>query len=133
MANSTSSTAPALNVFGQPLVPCSFDPLTGFFRDGCCKTNQEDVGTHIVCAVMTATFLAFSKSRGNDLSTPRLEWNFPGLQPGDQWCLCANRWLEALAEGVAPLVVLESTNINMLKLVELEVLEQFDSRSNCLS
>ncbi|MCU6432743.1 DUF2237 domain-containing protein [Undibacterium sp. Jales W-56] len=126
---STSAIPPALNVFGQPLVPCSFDPLTGFLRDGCCKTNEQDVGTHIICVIVTASFLMYSKSRGNDLMTPRLEWNFPGLQPGDQWCLCANRWLEAMDDGVAPLVVLESTNIKMLQLVELEILEQFDSRT----
>ncbi|MFZ6846222.1 DUF2237 family protein [Undibacterium sp. RuTC16W] len=129
MANSNSTTTLALNVFGQPLVPCSFDPLTGFFRDGCCKTNEQDAGTHIVCAVMSAGFLMYSKSRGNDLMTPRLEWNFPGLQPGDQWCLCANRWLEAMDDGVAPLVVLESTNMKVLQLVDLEILEQFDSRT----
>ncbi len=114
----------ARNVFGEPLVPCSFNPVTGYFRDGCCKTNEDDVGTHIVCTVMMATFLAFSKSCGNDLSTPRPEWGFPGLKTGDQWCLCANRWVEAWRAGVAPKVVLESTNEAMLKVVSLEELRK---------
>lgn len=118
----------AKNVFGEPLVPCSFDPLTGYFRDGCCKTDADDAGTHVVCAIMTSDFLAFSASRGNDLSTPRPEWRFPGLRDGDQWCLCANRWREAYAAGVAPMVVLESTNQKMLEVVSLEVLSRFDSR-----
>jgi uncharacterized protein (DUF2237 family) len=109
----------AKNVFGEPLVPCSFNPLTGYFRDGCCKTDAEDVGTHVICTVMTAAFLLFSKARGNDLSTPRPEWHFPGLKPGDQWCLCANRWVEAWRAGVAPNVVLESTNLAALQVVEL--------------
>jgi hypothetical protein len=114
----------AKNVFGEPLVPCSFKPVTGYFRDGCCKTNEDDVGTHIVCTVMTATFLEFSRGCGNDLSTPRPEWNFPGLKPGDQWCLCANRWLEAWRAGVAPKVVLESTNQKILEIVRLEDLRE---------
>lgn len=119
----------AKNVFGEPLVPCSFEPLTGYFRDGCCKTNTDDTGTHVVCAIMTTEFLTFSTSRGNDLSTPRPEWNFPGLRAGDQWCLCANRWQEAYVVGCAPNVVLESTNITMLGLISLDVLARFDSRS----
>jgi uncharacterized protein (DUF2237 family) len=114
----------AKNVFGEPLVPCSFDPLTGFFRDGCCKTGEEDAGMHTVCVVMTATFLAFSTACGNDLSTPRPEWGFPGLQPGDQWCLCAQRWVEAWRAGVAPRIVLESTNQAMLELVPLDELRR---------
>jgi uncharacterized protein (DUF2237 family) len=117
---------PARNVFGQPIVPCSFKPLTGFFRDGCCKTNADDEGTHVVCAIMTEEFLEFSQSRGNDLSTPVPQWGFPGLKPGDQWCLCIMRWVEALAAGVPPFVVLESTNYNALDTVPLEVLERFD-------
>lgn len=116
------------NVFGEPLVPCSFDPLTGFMRDGCCRAEGSDRGAHWVCALMTEDFLAFSVSRGNDLVTPRPEWQFPGLQPGDQWCLCMNRWLEALAEGCAPLVVLESTHQKVLDHVSLEVLRQFEAR-----
>ena len=119
---------PARNVFGEPIVPCSFDPLTGYFRDGCCKTNADDTGTHVVCAVMNKDFLDFSISRGNDLKTPKPEWGFPGLKPGDQWCLCAMRWVEALSAGVAPLVVLESTNYNTLDTIPFEVLERFDHR-----
>lgn len=115
----------AKNVFGEPLVPCSFNPVTGYFRDGCCKTNEEDVGTHIICTVMTAEFLAFSQARGNDLSTPRPEWGFPGLRPGDQWCLCADRWIEAWRAGFAPKVVLESTNQLMLKIVSLDELHKY--------
>lgn len=118
----------AKNVFGEPLVACSFDPLTGYFRDGCCKTAEDDTGTHVVCAIVTTAFLAFSASRGNDLSTPRPEWHFPGLRDGDQWCLCAERWREAHAAGVAPAVVLESTNYKVLERLSLEVLNQFDSR-----
>lgn len=124
------STDPiAKNVFGEPLVACSFEPLTGYFRDGCCKTAEDDTGTHVVCAVMTASFLEFSAARGNDLSTPRPQSRFPGLRPGDQWCLCADRWREAHAAGVAPAVVLESTNQRMLDRVPLAVLLQFDSRT----
>lgn len=119
----------AKNVYGEPLVACSFKPLTGYFRDGCCKTDTDDAGTHVVCAVMTSSFLAFSASRGNDLSTPRPEWRFPGLRHGDQWCLCANRWREAHAAGVAPMVVLESTNQKVLELVSLDILTRFNSRA----
>ncbi|MFT5590154.1 MAG: hypothetical protein ACI9ZF_002338 [Bradyrhizobium sp.] len=121
----TPRIEPARNVLGEPLVPCSFDPLTGYFRDGCCKTNDEDVGTHVICAVMTAEFLAFSKARGNDLSTPHPQWRFPGLKPGDQWCLCALRWKEAFEAGAAPLVVLESTHSKALQVVTLDELERF--------
>jgi uncharacterized protein (DUF2237 family) len=121
-----SDTPPARNVLGEPLVPCSFNPLTGFFRDGCCKTTVDDVGTHVVCAIMTEDFLEFSLSRGNDLSTAMPEWGFPGLKPGDQWCLCAIRWKEAFLAGMAPLVVLESTNYNALDMIPLEVLQRFD-------
>lgn len=116
---------PARNVFGQPLVPCSFAPLTGFFRDGCCKTSAEDVGTHVVCAVMTDEFLAFSKGAGNDLSTPRPELGFPGLKAGDQWCLCAIRWVEAFSAGLAPPIILESTNYSVLDYIPLEILQRF--------
>jgi uncharacterized protein (DUF2237 family) len=113
----------SLNVLGEPLKPCSFDPVTGFFRDGCCNTGPEDRGRHTVCARMTAEFLAFSRARGNDLSTPRPELGFPGLQPGDRWCLCAARWVEALEAGAAPKVVLASTHLSVLRLVPLEVLQ----------
>ncbi|WP_194724016.1 DUF2237 family protein [Noviherbaspirillum malthae] len=122
------TTPPARNIFGEPLVPCSFDPLTGFFRDGCCKTNAEDTGTHVVCAIMTDEFLSFSASRGNDLSTPVPEWGFPGLKSGDQWCLCALRWMEALEAGRAPPIVLESTNLVALELIDEDVLKQYDHR-----
>lgn len=120
----TQRSQVAKNVFGEPLVPCSFEPVTGYFRDGCCKTCDDDVGQHTICVAMTATFLAFSVSCGNDLSTARPEWGFPGLQPGDQWCLCASRWVDAWRAGVAPQVVLESTNQTVLELVSLEDLQQ---------
>ena len=113
------------NVFNEPLVPCSFDPLTAYFRDGCCRTSEEDAGTHVVCAIMTADFLAFSHSKGNDLSTPRPEWGFAGLKPGDQWCLCALRWKEAWQAGVAPRVVLESTNSRVLDFIALDDLQEY--------
>lgn len=119
------SPAPARNVFGQPLVPCSFDPLTGFFRDGCCRTDAHDVGTHVVCALITDEFLEFSVSRGNDLVTPVPEWGFPGLQAGDHWCVCALRWLEAMEAGMAPPVKLESTNDRVLDLIPLALLRQY--------
>jgi uncharacterized protein (DUF2237 family) len=110
----------ALNVLGGPLAPCSLAPLTGFYRDGCCATGPEDRGMHVVCVVVTADFLTFSRARGNDLSTPRPEYAFPGLRPGDRWCLCALRWLEALQAGMAPEVVLEATHLNALGVVDLE-------------
>lgn len=101
---------PARNVLGGALLPCSVAPLTGFYRDGCCNTGPEDMGCHTVCAEMTAEFLAFSKARGNDLSTPRPEFGFAGLKPGDRWCLCAARWDEARRAGMAPPVLLEATH-----------------------
>ena len=112
------------NVLGGLLGACSERPMTGFFRDGCCNTSDEDVGSHTVCVVMTAEFLAFSKVRGNDLSTPRPEFGFPGLQPGDRWCLCAARWREALQAGMAPRVVLNSTNEASLLIVGLDDLKR---------
>lgn len=115
----------ALNVLGRPLQPCGLDPPTGYFRDGCCRTDASDRGLHVVCAVMSAEFLAFSKARGNDLSTPRPEFDFPGLRPGDRWCLCATRWLEAWQAGMAPFVVLEATHLNALGVVDLEQLRLF--------
>lgn len=114
----------AHNVLGTPLVPCGTRPVTGFYRNGCCETGPEDKGLHIVCAQMTEEFLAFTKSRGNDLSTPRPEWGFPGLKPGDRWCLCVERWREALVHDVAPPVVLEATHLSTLEFVELEDLER---------
>ena len=119
------STELPLNVLGQPLVACSFDPLTGFFRDGCCKTNKQDLGSHLVCAIVSNDFLQFSLKRGNDLITPRPEYQFPGLIAGDQWCLCLNRWIEALEANCAPRIRLESTHIKALEKVSLEVLEQY--------
>ena len=115
----------ALNVLGGPLLACSFDPLTGFYRDGCCKTDAADHGTHVVCARLTAEFLAYSLSRGNDLVTPRPEVRFAGLQPGDRWCLCALRWKEALLAGVAPPVHLEATHAKALELLTLEQLQLY--------
>ena len=119
----TRYDADAKNVLGQELVPCSLDPVTGFFRNGCCETGPHDVGLHTVCAVMTAEFLAFSKMMGNDLSTPVPEYGFPGLKPGDRWCLCALRWKEALDAGAAPQVVLEATHEETLAIVTLGVLK----------
>lgn len=110
----------ARNVLGTELVPCSYDPLTGYFRDGCCNTDASDRGSHVVCAVVTDEFLEYSKSRGNDLSTPRPEYRFAGLRDGDRWCLCALRWREALSEGIAPEVVLECTHEKALDFVSLE-------------
>lgn len=117
-------SADVQNVLGTALVPCSYDPLTGYFRDGCCKTDLSDAGSHLICARVTAEFLAFSKQRGNDLSTPHPEYRFNGLKPGDRWCLCASRWAEALAAGFAPPVVLESTHANALKFVTIDQLEK---------
>ena len=119
----------ARNVLGQELLPCSNAPLTGFFRNGCCETGPHDTGLHTVCAVMTAEFLAFSRSVGKDLSTPRPDLNFPGLKPGDRWCLCAPRWKEALDAGAAPGVVLESTHEETLAIVPLGVLRDYVSEA----
>jgi uncharacterized protein len=110
----------AKNVFGEELITCSTDPMTGFYRDGCCHTGPDDRGRHVVCAVMTEEFLAYTKAQGNDLSTPRPEYQFPGLKPGDQWCLCALRWREAHEADVAPLVVLEATHEKVLDYVRME-------------
>ncbi len=115
----------ALNVYGQPLITCSTQPMTGFYRDGCCKTDEEDLGTHTVCAVMTEEFLDFTRSRGNDLSTPIPAYQFPGLKPGDRWCLCASRWHEAYLAGKAPRLILQATHKKTLKYVPLDVLETF--------
>jgi len=115
----------AKNVLGLPLEPCSHDPLTGFYRNGCCDTGREDVGLHLVCIRATREFLAYSRSVGNDLSTPMPQYEFPGLQAGDRWCLCVERWQQAHQAGKAPKVVLASTHISTLEFVELEVLEQF--------
>lgn len=113
------------NVLGEPLQPCSDNPLTGFFRNGYCATGPDDVGRHVVCAEMTAEFLAFPKAHGNDLTTPRPEWDFPGLKPGDRWCLVAPRWVEAHAAGMAPRVALLSTHEAVLRYVELATLKGY--------
>lgn len=113
---------PAVNVLGTRLEECSTRPLTGFFRDGCCNTGSEDRGSHTVCVLVTAEFLAFSKYLGNDLSTPRPEFHFPGLKPGDRWCLCAARFLQAAQEFAAPQVVLEATHRRALDIIPIELL-----------
>jgi uncharacterized protein (DUF2237 family) len=118
-------TAQGLNVFGEPLAPCGLDPVTGFYRDGCCNTGYEDVGIHTVCTRVTKEFLEFSKSRGNDLTTAAPDLGFPGLKPGDRWCVCAGRWKEAYDAGVAPPVVLAATHEETLAIVPLEVLKRF--------
>jgi len=115
----------SLNVLGGTLESCSYDPLTGFHRDGCCATGPGDIGSHTVCAEMTAEFLAFSKSRGNDLSTPVPAFGFAGLKPGDRWCLCAPRWQEAFLAGAAPLVCLRATEIGALEHCSLKDLKKF--------
>ncbi len=115
----------ATNVLGGPLEPCCMAPRTGFYRDGYCNTGPGDSGLHLVCAEMTEEFLAFSKARGNDLSTPMPEYGFPGLNPGDRWCLCVTRWAEALEAGMAPMVRLESTHISALEFVELAELSAY--------
>ncbi|WP_431300764.1 DUF2237 family protein [Tabrizicola sp. BL-A-41-H6] len=116
---------PSVNVLGGALAPCSTDPVTGFFRNGCCDTGPMDRGIHTVCATMTAEFLALSKYLGNDLSTPRPEYGFVGLKPGDQWCLCAARFLQAHEEGAAPMVRLDATHQATLSIVPLDVLQQY--------
>ena len=115
----------ACNVLGGELEPCSNDPVTGFYRNGCCETGPHDLGLHTVCVVVTAEFLAFSRRMGNDLSTPQPHSAFPGLKPGDRWCLCAGRWKEALDAGAAPDVVLESTHEETLAVVPLGVLKDY--------
>jgi uncharacterized protein (DUF2237 family) len=111
-----------LNVVGGSLVACSTDPVTGFYRDGCCATGPEDTGSHTVCSIVTEEFLDFSRLAGNDLSTPRAEWGFPGLSPGDRWCVCAERWLEAYRAGCAPPVVLGATHARALEVIPIEAL-----------
>ena len=116
---------PQLNVFGKALKTCSSDPLTGFFRDGCCNSSVNDPGEHTVCAVVSDKFLKFSLSKGNDLVTPREEFNFPGLIDGDKWCLCADRWIEAFQNECAPRLILEATNLDVLKKIDIEILKKF--------
>ncbi|GBF30219.1 hypothetical protein MnTg04_00157 [bacterium MnTg04] len=120
----------AVNVFGEALETCSENPKAGFFRDGCCNTSDEDLGSHTVCVRLTREFLEFSRSRGNDLSTPRPEFGFPGLQPGDCWCLCAARWVEAHENEMAPRVFLKRTHRRALEIVSLDLLRQFAADLN---
>ena len=115
----------SINVFGKKLRSCCDNPKTGFFRNGSCDTCNEDVGIHTVCVLATEEFLEFSKSVGNDLSTPNLEFQFPGVKPGDRWCLCADRWIEAYQNKCAPRIVLEATNIDVLKKIDIEILKKF--------
>ena len=116
---------PQLNIFGEPILPCSVDPITGYFRDGCCNTDMSDFGSHTVCAEMTEKFLSYSKDKGNDLSTPRPEFGFVGLKPGDSWCLCASRWLQAEKEGYAPMVFGKSTNYLALSIIPENILKKY--------
>lgn len=120
-----SFTPMAKNIFGETLIPCGTDPITGFYRDGCCETGTDDLGTHTVCAVMDEAFLTFTKRRGNDLSTPIPAYDFPGLKPGDRWCLCASRWLEAYQAGMAPQVILEATHEKTLSFISLDELVKY--------
>ncbi len=113
------------NIYGENLIPCSTKPMTGFYRNGCCDTDFEDTGVHSVCVVVTKEFLEYSRAIGNDLITPMPEWSFPGLVPGDRWCLCASRWVEAWKAGIAPLVVLEATHEKTLDLIPLDELVKF--------
>lgn len=120
----------SLNVFGEDLELCSDDPVTGFFRDGCCNTSEQDLGSHTVCVEVTDKFLEYSRFRGNDLVTPLPEYNFPGLKAGDRWCLCAARWLEAEQAGMAPRVFLRRTHRRALDIVPIEVLRQYAADLN---
>ena len=120
----------SVNVFGEPLESCSESPVTGFFRDGCCNTSDDDMGSHTVCVQVTRDFLEFSRSRGNDLATPMPEFEFPGLEPGDRWCLCASRWVEAYQHGMAPRVMLKGTHARALEVVPLELLKEFAADLN---
>lgn len=121
----TASMDRSVNVYGEKLQGCSDEPRTGFFRDGCCNTSDQDTGSHTVCVEVTREFLEFSRFKGNDLSTPRPEFQFPGLKPGDRWCLCAARWLEAQQAGMAPRVHLRGTHVRALEIVPLKLLKQF--------
>lgn len=116
---------PSLNVYEEPLEDCCDNPVTGFFRDGCCNTADEDLGMHTVCVELTDEFLTFSQRMGNDLITPRPEFEFPGLKAGDRWCLCASRWLQAHQAGVAPKVHIRSTHLRTLEIVDIQLLRQY--------
>ena len=114
-----------LNIKNMPIEPCSFEPLTGFYRNGCCDTGDNDRGIHTVCVILTEEFLEFSKNVGNDLSTPIPEYDFPGLLPGQKWCLCANRWLEAFESNCAPNILAKSTNLEALKIIPFEIIKKY--------
>lgn len=114
-----------LNLFNEIIEECSCEPLTGFFRTGCCDTSDQDLGSHTVCALMTEDFLRFSKAKGNDLSTPVPQYNFPGLKEGDRWCLCANRWLEAYKSDSAPAIIAKATNVKALDIIPMEIIKEF--------
>jgi len=115
----------SINVFGQPLDTCGENPVTGYFRDGCCNTNDQDSGSHTVCILVSKDFLEYSRFKGNDLSTPMSEFGFPGLKPGDRWCLCASRWLEAHNENMAPKVYLTKTHEKSLEIIPLEIMKEY--------
>lgn len=117
--------ANSVNVFGEPLETCSEEPMTGFYRDGCCNTSDTDLGSHTVCVLLTDDFLQFSKQQGNDLITPQPQYDFPGLQAGQRWCLCASRWLQAYVAGCAPRVYLKRTHLRALEIVPMEQLREF--------
>ena len=114
-----------LNLFNEIIEECSCEPLTGFFRTGCCDTSDKDLGSHTVCALMTEDFLQFSIAKGNDLSTPVPQYNFPGLKEGDRWCLCANRWLEAYKSDSAPAIIAKATNLKALDIIPMEIIKEF--------
>ena len=116
---------PSLNVYGKPLRACCMSPTTGFFRNGCCDTSKEDMGIHTVCVLLTQDFLEFSKAKGNDLITPKSEFDFPGLVEGDRWCVCADRWLSAYNYSCAAPVILQSTNLDAIKIIDLKILKKF--------
>jgi len=115
----------ALNVYNKPLISCCYQPMTGYFRDGFCRTLAQDTGTHVVCALITEEFLKYNKLQGNDLTTAIPQWQFSGLKPGDKWCLCISRWLEAEKAGVAPKIDLDATHVKALEFTSLELLEQY--------
>ena len=126
----STTMASSLNVFGEKLIPCNEAPMTGYFRDGCCNTSEQDAGSHTICASVTAEFLTFSKSEGNDLSTPRPEFGFVGLRPGDSWCLCAARWLTAYKNDAAPHIHLMRTHQLALEIVPMETMKAFAADLN---
>ncbi len=125
MSREEPQQAPARNVLGQPLTTCGSEPMTGFYRDGCCNTGPDDLGVHTVCCIVSADFLRVSRELGNDLSTPMPQYGFPGLKPGDRWCVCAARWLQAVEAGAPCPVVLEATHENSLRIVAFEQLIQY--------